>query len=177
MLALSDEGWSLLIQFSDARSVMRWRVCRACFSNHVFNFTVGSLRDRHALDKTEDQNFVIACVLHAKFMQLCPRATGDWSPLNPRCSYPFCRGSGLTGLWVPTRNDGFPPPSADSAWGSESVESWLQRYPDYKFVACSRRCFDNIQSISRKRASEDLVLIATHGYQEPIRWLGPSPSQ
>ena len=169
MLALSGDGWSVLIQFSDARSVMRWRVCRACFSNHVLNVAAGSLFYHQALDKTEDEHFVIACVLHARFMQHCPRAIGNWSPRNPRCSYPFCRGSGLTGLWVPKRDDGLPGACADSVWGSESVESWLQDHPNYKFVACSRHCFDNIQHISLRRACEDQVLIATHRYQEPIR--------
>ena len=129
MLVLSNEIWSLFMRFSDARSVMRWRTCRTCFSKHVLGFAAGSLRCHQALDKTEHETLVIACVLYATFMQYCPRAIGDWSPHNPRCSYPYCRGSGLTGLWVPTRNDGLPPPCSDSILGSESVENWLQSHP------------------------------------------------
>ena len=98
---------------------------------------------------TMSSGFIQSCLLKMNIDNRCPQpilsCDGDWTPETPNCSSPFCRVK--TGLWVPCRRQNLPLHCADSVYGSETIQSFLQSHSQYKYVVCSVPCHARVNHL------------------------------
>ena len=109
---------------------------------------------------SSSKKFIEACLMQMHIHIHCPRPIRDWTPLTPLCSSPFCREE--TGLWVPCRRHNLPPPTVDSAAGSESIQRWVTENPE-PYVVCSETCYARVKHLLKLRheSSNGLVIAVT----------------
>ena len=112
---------------------------------------------------TISSDFIQSCLLQMHIDNRCPKPTEDWTPETPNCSSPFCRVK--TGLWVPCRRHNLPLPCADSVYGSETFQSFLQSHSRYKYVVCSVPCHARVkQLLALRHQSSCSLIIAVADY-------------
>ena len=122
--------------------------------NHVQSFRSlrtcsKQLRSRLIDTNTISNNFIQSCALQMHIENRCPQPIEDWTAETPNCSSPFCRVK--TGLWVPCRRHNLPLPCADSVYGSETIQSFLQSHSRYKYVVCSVPCHARVKQLLKLR--------------------------